>query len=109
MKNTIVALGLLVSFSSFASEINGFKVSNLPTASQSYSQSVSDEKDILSSKEKVAGKCLAGKAKAEAFAKSNGFKVISSKGCEVSVNDNRNEWTINGSIDLATSFEVIFK
>lgn len=109
MKLSALMLGLLVCASSFAAEINGLKVTGLPTVSQSYSIRLRDGKEIVSSKEALQTKCLAGKASGEAFARQNGFKIISSKGCDVKVDDRSYCDMCESYVDLDTSFEIVIK
>lgn len=109
MKLTALSLGLLSAFSVFAAEINGINISCVPTASKVYLDRVADEYNVPAAKKALAEECKAGKAQAEEFARKNGYKILSSKGCERVKETNMNGDQTADGIELSTSFEVLFK
>jgi hypothetical protein len=109
MKYTTIAFGLLLSFSSFATQVKGFEIKGLPTASDSFSKKVYNEGQVDSAKLSVQEQCLSGKAEAQAFLRGQGFKVISSVGCEqVSVENRNSDMSLEGIV-VSANYEVLFK
>lgn len=109
MKLLALSLGLLSTFSAFATEIDGINISCVPTASKVYQDRVADEYNVPAAKKALIEECKAGKAQGEDFARKNGYKIISSKGCERVKETNMNGDQNADGIELSTSFEVLFK
>lgn len=108
MKFASIALALCFSLSSFAVTVNGFEVSGVPTASQSFRDEVSFRSDVPAAEAKLRGRCQAAQASAEAFAKNNGFKILSSTGCKVSVDERLSDMAADRFI-ISSEFTVLFK
>ena len=110
MKYTAIVFGLMLSLSSFAGEINGINYSSVKheTATKSYSDKIMYDHEIESAVQSMTASCKADQAEAEVFIVSEGYRVVSSNGCSVSV-DNRNSDMALGGITLSTSFVVLYK
>lgn len=109
MKYTIIALGLVFSLSSFAAKIKGIEVTGLPTATETFSKRVWDSREVSDAREEVIASCLEAREKAEKFVVKNGFRILSSTGCEsVLVENNNSEMSYSG-IDVSTKYEIIFR
>lgn len=109
MKHSLVVFSLFFTSISFAGTIgNGVKLSNLPTASKSYSVKVISEGEISALFQKVEANCEKDKAEAIAIISKLGSKVLSEEGCKAKI--------IGGYYDqggsdmkVETKFEVVFK
>lgn len=109
MKHSLVVFSLFFTSISFAGTIgNGVKLSNLPTASKSYSVTALTEAEIATAKEAVVANCKKDKAEAEAIIAKLGSKVLSSVGCSAKVSGGFYD---QGGSDykVETDFEVVFK
>ena len=109
MKYSSLVFSLLFSTSTFAGTIgNNIQLSNLPTASKSYEVSAFTEAEASAAKDVVLLNCKKDKAEAEAIIAKLGSKILSSKGCSVSVSGGF--YDQNGSdYKIRTEFEVVFK
>lgn len=111
MKLSIAFAALVFSTVSFATVPNDIVLTNVPTASKSYSQVTFNDSDIAPFKATLEAACVADKKAAEAFVLKTGSKILSSTGCKMDVTDRRyyDQGGPGEGVVITTEFKVLFK
>ncbi len=109
MKHSAIVFSLMFSSLSFAGTFgNGVQLSNLPTASKTYSVTAFTEAEVAVAKEKIVANCKKDQAEAKAIIAKLGSKVLSSEGCSVNVSGGFYDQA-GSDYKVSTQFEIVFK
>lgn len=113
MKFSVLTVLFVLSTSVSAATLkNGVKLSNLPTASKSYSKSLETASEVPAARMLLESECKKDMAEALNFVARNKGVVLASEGCKVSEKIGSG-YCDQGGCDLGssvtTSFEILFK
>lgn len=113
MKISVLTVLFVLSASVSAATLkNGVKLSNLPTASKSYSKSLDSAAEVPAARMLLEAECKKDMAEALNFIARNKGIILASEGCKVSEkigSGNCDQGGCDLGAAVTTNFEVLFK